>query len=361
MRFNFFVRGVLPRGAAAAAAALSFFCWTATVHPASAQDVPQLRLAKVTVSGLVRLKEDAVLAETGLRVGDQIDIRDIQRAVRRLFASGNYDDITPYAAERDSATVELTFAVVERPYIADIEFRGLEHLKGSVVLDTVELKAGGPLSRAKIADAEAMTRRLLAQKGFQMKSFRDTLEAIANVPGAHRLIFEVQEGSRVALADVEFEGNTVFSDEELAGSLETKEEGFFWFRTGTYDEEKARTDLRAKLPGFYGSQGYLDFAVTGDSLIVDPENGKARLVITVEEGPQYKLAEFEVRGNRRFPTEELKAYFEEQGGGFMNLGFGSGKRIGSDSIFDATAFLEATDRVKRLYNNQGFLYSVVEP
>src|SRR5688500_20143015 len=100
MRFNFFVRGVLPRGAAAAAAALSFFCWTATVHTASAQDVPQLRLAKVTVSGLVRLKEDAVLAETGLRVGDQIDIRDIQRAVSRRFASGYDVDITPHADER---------------------------------------------------------------------------------------------------------------------------------------------------------------------------------------------------------------------------------------------------------------------
>ncbi len=234
-------------------------------------------------------------------------------------------------------------------------------MKSSAVLDTIGLKAGGPYRPSKVAQAEAMTRQLLASKGFQTRSFKHHLEPVPGRPGENRLIFIVEEGSRVALADIEFEGNTVFSDEGLRKTLETKTEGFLWFRPGTFDEERIRTDLRDKLPAHYNTKGYLDFSVIGDSIAVDPNTGKARLVIQVVEGPQYKLSEFEVRGNRRFPTEELKRYFEEASGGIFGLSFGSARVIGEDSVFNATAFVDATRRVHQLYTNQGYLYAQVEP
>ena len=360
MRLKFFSSCCgLFRGAAAGAAALAFVLLGSA--PVRAQEPAGLRLQNITVGGNQRLKDEAIVAETGLRVGDVITIRDVQRAVRRLFATGNFDDVKPYLTESDSNRVVLRLEVTERPVIRDIDFRGLEHIKGSTVLDTIDFNSGQPLRPAKLAEAEVMTRRLLAGKGFQMKSFRHRLEPIQGRPTEQRLIIEIEEGSRVALADVAFEGNTVFSDEDLTSALDTKEEGFFWFRTGTFDEEKLRTDIREKLPEFYRAEGYLDFVVTGDSIAVDPLTGKARLIIRVDEGPQYKIADFEIRGNRQFPTEELRRYFEEARGGFFGISFGSKETVGADSVFDAVAFAAATQRVKQLYSNQGYLYAEVEP
>jgi len=207
-----------------------------------------------------------------------------------------------------------------------------------------------------------MVRQLLANKGFQLRSIEHRVEEIPGRPGEHRLIFDVDEGQRVAIAEIVFEGNEAFSDDRLRGVLSTKPEGFFWFRKGTYDEEKLRKDLRENLPAFYGQHGYIDFVVTGDSLVVDPETGKGRLIVSVDEGPQYRLADFDIRGNSRFPTEDLRRYFERQQGGLLSkVGLGSSEERERGEVFDRTAFEKAADQVSQLYRNYGYLYAQVEP
>ena len=83
---------------------------------------------------------------------------------------------------------------------------------------------------------------------------------------------------RVAIAEIDFVGNATFDEDQLLDEMSTGEEGFLWYQTGTYDPATVRQDLRQALPDFYGSWGFLDFAVTGDTLIVDPNSGKARLI-----------------------------------------------------------------------------------
>ena len=355
---------------AAALAAVLFSGGLVGVPEARAQeppaDVPPVAVDTVLVEGARRRSEAAVLADIGIRSGDVVDFRTIQRALHRLWASGQYADAQVYVRDRADdplAPVTLIFRVVEQPYVAAIEFRGLQNVGAGTIRDTVGLQAGGPLRPSKVAEAKVMTRQLLAKKGIHLGSVEHRLEEIPGRPGEHRLIFDVDEGQRVAIAEIEFEGNEHFTDERLRAVLATKKEGFFWFRDGTYDEEKLRADLRERLPAFYGANGYIDFAVLGDTLIVDPETGKARLVVRVHEGPQYLLAGFEVEGNRRFPTADLRRYFERERGGLLRtLGLGGGNGSGREGeVFDQVAFQEATDKVAQLYRNQGYLRAQVEP
>ncbi|MBI4409790.1 MAG: outer membrane protein assembly factor BamA [Gemmatimonadetes bacterium] len=320
----------------------------------------------VQVVGNVRQPTAAVVAEAGIQAGDTLTFRDIQRAIRRLWSSGQYRDVKVRAragATPGAAPVTIEIEVVEQPYIAGVEFHGLEHLSAGTIKDTVGLKAGEPLRPSKVAAAKAMVRELLADKGFRVRSISHKVEAIPGRPGEHRLVFDVLEGQRVAIAAVDFEGNETFEDDRLRAALDTKQEGFFWFRSGTYDEEKIRGDLREKLPAFYGEHGYIDFAVLGDSLVVDPNTGKARLIIRVSEGQQYRLADFSVRGNRRFASDELTRYFERERGGLLGgLGIGGAASPSQGRpVFDAVAFEKATEKVAQLYRNQGYLYARVEP
>lgn len=340
-------------GAAALAAALCFYTGTASAQETATADV----LSRIVVEGNERYTDESVIAQTGLRLGQPVTPRQVQEAIKRLWASGRFSDITPYVTEGENGNVEVRFDVKERPQVTSIEFEGLENLRPSTVLDTVQLRPG-PLNPSKVVQAEAMVRQLLAEKGYQVRKIDHRLEPVPSKPNEAKLVFNVEEGSRVALADVEFVGNDVFNDKQLTGVLTTKPEGFLWFRQGTYDDEKLRTDLRETLPNHYASAGYLDFSVVGDSIAVDPKTGKARLVVEVEEGPQYKLAEFEIRGNRRFSTEDLMRYFGQAQGGMFGIG-GDAQQTGEP--FDASAFLAATDRVRQLYRNQGYLYSQIQP
>lgn len=349
---------------AAALAAALVASSAVTAGPLRAQDpTPRVPVADVRVVGLERLTEAQVLAQIGITPGDSITGRQLLEAQQRLFASGQFSDIRVFS-EGDpadpAAPVVLRFEVEERPLLRAVEFRGLQRISGSAVRDSVGLRSGAPLNPADIHEAQYLIRTMLGRKGYQVRSLEPVLRPVEDAPGEVRLVFEVEEGRRVAVAEVVFEGNEAFPDDRLESIIGSRSEGFFWFRTGTYDEERLQADLRGALPQFYAERGYIDFAVTGDSLVVDPETGKGRLIIQVDEGPQYRLTDFVIRGNRVFPTADLRRYFEERRRGLLS-GLGLGADETGDSIFNAVAFETAAQEVATLYANQGYIYSQVQP
>src|SRR2546422_11613811 len=91
--------------------------------------------------------------------------------------------------------------------------------------------------------------------------------------------------------------------------MKPRTEGFWWFRSGEFDDEKLREDLQERLPKFYGDGGYVDFQVLDDTLVVDDTTGKATLVVRMSEREPYRVGSFEIVGNRRFSTEELQTMF----------------------------------------------------
>src|SRR5687767_11098268 len=94
-----------------AAVAAAFFLFSAIPAAVHAQQARAgLVVTRLTVQGNVRNQSDAILAETGIRAGDTIVIRDIQNAIRRLWATGSYKTIEPQLSEADEPNhVALTW------------------------------------------------------------------------------------------------------------------------------------------------------------------------------------------------------------------------------------------------------------
>ncbi|MDB4948722.1 MAG: outer membrane protein assembly complex, YaeT protein [Gemmatimonadetes bacterium] len=364
------VFGRTCRGAASAALlslalALSFRAAhaqnpTRPAPDASAQPV-SLVVDTVLVRGSARLSEAVVRASSGLRPGGAVDAGEVQRVIHRMMGTGNFDhvavSIRPTAAGHTAVVLDVT----ERPFITAIEFRGLRSLAGKTVRDTVKLRENAPLDPARVAAARKMIRDLLAKKGIQLVSVDTALVAVPGEEHSFRLVFNVREGNLLAIADIDFEGNAHFSDAALRAAMKTRKEGFWWFRAGKFDRETFDTDLRTSLPDFYGSHGYIDFAVEGDTLVVDPETGKARLVVRVSEGPQYRLGEFRVVGNSRFPTDDLSKLFTVQHRSVLGLPFGGTSEREQGEVFDRAALDDATRQVQQMYKNEGYLFADVEP
>lgn len=325
--------------------------------PAAGVAVDTLR-----VEGARRLSETAVRQLSGLQIGALITAVDVQNAIRRLMASGNFESVEVYSDGDPSARVALTIRVIERPLIAQYEFRGLERVSPRTVRDTVGLRENQPLNPNEVARTEQMIRNLLASAGVQVESIDTTLTPVERPEGAYRLTFNVQEGPRLTISDIQFQGNDAFSDAALRGAMATRPEGFWWFRTGRFDRETFQADLTTRLPEFYGARGYIDFAVESDTLIVDPQTGNARLVVAVSEGAQYRLGEFEVEGNTRFPSDQISRMFTAQRRSVLGLPFiGGGGERESGEVFDHSALNAATQRVSQMYRNEGYLYVEVQP
>lgn len=310
----------------------------------------------VIVSGASRLPLTTVLTLAAIPTGRPISYRDVQRAIHTLYGTGQYQDIRVFqgrAGGREALRIDL----VERPVLARWTVRGATAVSEGTVRGRSRLYEGQPYDPAAAARTRAVIDSIYRQKGFYLA--RVELRELPQDDGSLRVVFDVDEGRRVAIARVEVEGNQRFNDEQVVDRLKTGPEGFFWFQKGEYKEDQLEADLRERLPGFYNNRGFVDFQVKRDTLLVHEETGKATLILEVDEGQQYRVGNFEIVGNRQFPTHFLSQYYpfaDTTGGGFLGLGSTPGR-----PVFDRSRWEEATQNVRTWYYNNGYIYAEVRP
>jgi outer membrane protein insertion porin family len=318
----------------------------------------------LVVEGNRWLEDGLILATIQIEPGMRVTYRELQDAERRLWGTGRFEDVQVIArgGETPDDPVVFVFRVEERPTVRTFRVEGLENLNPREVQDSVGLRSGDSYSPQRIVEARHMIRTRLADKGIPFAAVEEEITPASEDEGEVHVVLRVTEGHRVTVAEVVFRGNEAFRDSELREVLSTRQEGFWWFRSGDYRQDELEADLAERLPEFYASSGFLDFRVAGDSLIIDPETGKARLEVAVEEGPQYRLGGFGMEGNRRFPTQELEQYYTTERGGLLrSLGIGSRRTSDGPPVFDRSAFVGAAGEVERRYRNEGYLYVRVEP
>jgi outer membrane protein insertion porin family len=323
---------------------------------------PIVRIDSIAVEGNVRLGATSIVGTLGFEVGSEITGREIQRAIKNLYGTGQFESVSVWAEGEAGEPVTLVVEVEERDVLSQVTISGLRRVSERMVRDSTGLQAGQPYSPARAFAAEQFIRSRLAREGVPFARIERSTQDLEGRPGEIHLVLDVTEGNRITIAQIQIHGNDDIADGEIRGAMKTKPEGFFWFRSGGYDEEQFTEDLQRALPDLYRSRGHLDFAILSDTLVVDPQTGKTRLELTVEEGPRYRLADFSVTGNRHFSTEEIERYFNRREGGLLRtLRLRRGDDDGREAYFDALAFEEARFEVEQLYRDEGFLYVQIDP
>jgi outer membrane protein insertion porin family len=109
--------------------------------------------------------------------------------------------------------------------------------------------------------------------------------------------------------------------------------------------------------------------VVRDSLVIDRERGKALVDVTVSEGQQYVVGDFEPIGARRFSSDEIRRFypFTERGRTLKETVtdlagiFRRDDPKDPENVFDATRWEQATQQVQEAYMNEGYIHSQVRP
>jgi len=323
-------------------AVLSVILGGPAVARAQGQAPPGQPVDSIVVTGNERLTAQQVVSTAGLAPHQVINYRDVQRAITALFKTGQFDDVN-VEQKSEAGKLYLIFTVKERPLLEGWSVRGFARIPEGTVRDRVKLVSGKPLDRDALERSRAAIDSLYKKQGYYAAVVKDT--TLTQPSGTVRVVFDISEGRRVAVSEVAIDGNQAFSDKAVVKHMATRPEGFFWFQTGDYDEKRVEEDTRDRLPHWYADHGYIDFQVLGDSLIPDSASGKALLKLTVDEGQVYKVGAFDIQGNRRFSSEELKAYFP----------------FDNHPPFDRSEWESATEKVSNLYANNGYIYARVDP
>ncbi|MCU0615670.1 MAG: outer membrane protein assembly factor BamA [Gemmatimonadaceae bacterium] len=318
----------------------------------------------IAVRGISRVTDAEVRAEGALRPGERINFQSVQRAIKAIFALGQFHDVQVVCdLESVPGRTVVAYVVEERALLGDVDVKGVEKLSARSAREKVTLLLGRPVDPADIASTRARIDSMYRGAGYYLASIR--VDSTPLPDGRLGITFVVDEGRRLAISGLEFVGTEVVKPSTVASAMQTKPEGFFFWRKGEFNDDKFAGDLGERIPQLYARLGHIDARVLEDTLIVDPERGKGKLRVTIDEGPQYRIGTFGVTGNRVVPGEVLDRMFAStsRNPSLRERLFGLVKREAraEEGVFDAARWEKATQDVGNLYRDRGYIYAEVYP
>ncbi|WP_286164975.1 POTRA domain-containing protein, partial [Blastomonas sp. UPD001] len=114
------------------------------------------------------------------------------------------------------------------------------------------------------------------------------------------LIFEISEGPKSKVRQINIIGNTKYSDKELRGEMVTRQARPLRLFTSndTYDPDRLAFDQQ-KLRQFYLTEGYADFRVVSSVAELTPDRRDFIVTYVIEEGERYKFGEVDLTSQIR--------------------------------------------------------------
>ncbi|MGL3819433.1 outer membrane protein assembly factor BamA [Sphingopyxis sp. R3-92] len=256
----------------------------------------------ITVTGNQRLEAQTILSYLRLRVGQAYDRSVLDQALKDLAATELFKD---YQISDNNGA--LTIQVVENPVINRVILEGNKRLKEDKIRPEIKLSPRQIFTRSKVRADVARIIELYKRQG----RFAATVEPKMVSLDQNRVdvVFEINEGPKSKVRQINIIGNEKFKDGELKGEMATKESGLLTILSSntSYDPDRLAYDQQ-KVRLFYLKNGYADFRVI--SAVAELTSNKQDFIITyvVEEGERYKFGDVEVESELRdFRPETLKA------------------------------------------------------
>src|SRR5574337_909591 len=98
------------------------------------KEQPPILVKDIAVQGNRRVQEAVILGKIQTTVGSPFRPTQLAEDIRSIFALGFFDDVRLKVDDFEGG-VKVTFVVVERPFIRDIEFTGNQHVETKTLLE----------------------------------------------------------------------------------------------------------------------------------------------------------------------------------------------------------------------------------
>ncbi len=297
-------------------------------------------IEEIRVEGSQRVEPLTVRSYMGVNPGDPFDPLTLDRALKSIFATGLFADVT---LRREGGA--LIVSVVENPIINRIAFEGNDAVDDETLAGETELRPRVVFTRAKVQNDVRRLLDVYRRSG----RFAATVDPKVIQLEQNRvdLVFEINEGEATGIKSINFVGNRAFSDSALRDEITTSETAWWRFFTSsdTYDPDRLTFDQEL-LRRFYLSEGYADFRVGSVVAELAPDREGFYITFTVEEGERYKFGSVDViSGIRNLEPESLREQLTTS----------------VDDWYNAEAVEESVNNLSEAVGNLGFAFVDIRP
>jgi outer membrane protein insertion porin family len=311
-------------------------------------------LGEINVTGVKSFSPQTVVAYTGLKKGQRIQIpgEEISATINKLWKLELFSDIEFFITNIDGEVADLELYIQELPTLSNYTIKGIKKGKIETIVKDTDIKKGKKLSKNFLSTTKNYIENKYKKEGFLNTKVTIDTKADTTAVNNQKMLISVDRGDRVKVRSITFKGNEVYKSKKLRKKIKnTRLEfpGRFWKRS-KYIEADYEEDLK-KLLNFYKEKGYRDARILSDRISID--DNKIDVVINVQEGDKYYFGDVDFIGNSVYSDAQLRRILGIKSGDTYN-GVLLRKRIADQTKPDG-------EDLTNLYQNNGYLFSSINP
>ena len=264
----------------------------------------EIKIKYIEVRGNKRVNTSTIRSKIKIKEGDLFSPEKLREDIKSIFQMGFFGDVK-VETEGFEGGLKIIFVVVEKQYIESIVFEGNKKLTTEKIKEKISIKPNSIVDQQIIRDNIEKIKRYYEDEGYYYANIIPVIKTTTK--GRVSLIFYIEEGKKVTVDDVKFEGNKVYSSFKIRRQLKTKRWWIFsWLdSTGKYKKEEVRNDVD-RIQEFYANNGYLQVQVGEPKIEVSKDKRSIILTYPIIEGDRFKIKKIGIKGNTVFTEKELR-------------------------------------------------------
>ena len=318
----------------------------------SAQEI----LEKIEIVGNDRVTPETILYYLTVREGDYYVTDQFRRDFRVLWSTGFFSNIKFEETQGTRGRI-VRITVEENPIVRAITYKTGKKVKEKAIIDKLKEKDQAILpysyySPDKVQRIEETITDLLFEKGLLASKIET--EIVKQGKNEVNVLIKIDEGPKVRVGDVVFEGTTKLPESELKWSMkDNRPHSLFNWVLGkdVYKQNKLTDDIDL-IKKKYQQNGYMEAAVGQPRIeeiekrsLVFKKQKMMRLTIPVTAGYLYRVGEIKVEGNKAINVKFLRSLVKLLPG----------------EVYSTKSREKSVDDISEVYRDGGFIYIQVIP
>jgi outer membrane protein insertion porin family len=303
-----------------------------------------LLVRKISFEGVKTASEDMLRTLIQTQIGHEVSEELLTEDLKSLYKdTGFFSELEVNVRPVDEGGLEIVYKVVESPKISGINIIGNENLGTGKLKNEITLRPSEIYSDRRRWESERALMKVYHEKGYYLVGIQTHLGDRDTEENTVQVTFEINEGPRVRIEEINFIGNDQVAGSKLQKKLKTRIGKPF--DQPLFEEE----DLSLNLRNYYQDLGFAQVKILGYEKRFTEDKTGLMLDITVDEGPEFIVGTY---------TLELEA-------GVKAL-FSEKKILGmldpaEGEIFNRATFDESVGKLQQAYLDKGYLLSEIMP
>ena len=328
---------------------VGLICFSLSTVPAATDEEPKptktvdetLQIKEIEFQGIMEESEGLIKSIIQTRVGEEISPYQLSQDSKNLYKdTGFFEDILVDVEPAAEGGLKVIYQLIPNPKIeGNVNIIGNEELKYKKIKEGISLKPGELFNDQRLWESKQNVLKTYKESGYYLAEVQ-THKDIDSETNTIAVTFEITEGQRIKVEEINFIGNANLSQKSLSKQMKT--------RTGKHFDENFFEEDLTTLVQYYQDAGFNQARISKHEKRFSEDKTELMLDITVDEGPQFIVGEYTVN----LAQAEKPAFTEEKIRDMLSPTEGE--------IFNRGEFEETLAKIEGEYQNKGYLLSRVD-